>query len=68
MKMDDDTIPHPAIVLVKGEPLELESEDHTHPFVSMVIIVLAVIKMKNRNCKTFFNSFQKLRPLKFIPS
>jgi hypothetical protein len=51
MKMDDDTIPHPAIVLVKGEPLELESEDHTHPFVSMVIIVLAVIKIKNHNCK-----------------
>jgi hypothetical protein len=43
MKMDDDIIPHPVIVLVKSEPLEYESEEHAQPFVSMVINVLVVI-------------------------
>jgi hypothetical protein len=43
MKMDDDIIPHPVIVLVKSEPLEHESEEHPHPFVSMVINFFAII-------------------------
>ncbi|PNF33445.1 hypothetical protein B7P43_G03350 [Cryptotermes secundus] len=33
--MDDEIIPDSAIILVKSEPLEHESEHHTHPFVVM---------------------------------
>lgn len=43
MDDDDDVIPHPVIVLVKSEPLEHESEEHAHQFVSVVINVLVAI-------------------------
>lgn len=39
LRMDDEIIPDSAIILVKSEPLEHESEHHTHPFVVMVITV-----------------------------
>jgi hypothetical protein len=39
LRMDDEIIPDPTIIMVKSEPLEQESENHTDPFVAMVITV-----------------------------
>jgi hypothetical protein len=35
--MDDEVMPDPAIIMVKSEPQEHESEPDTNPFLGMVI-------------------------------
>jgi hypothetical protein len=39
LMMDDEIIPDPAIIMVKSEPLEQQSENYIDPFVAMVIAV-----------------------------